>query len=117
MITRAASVAIPVSDQDEAIGFFVGVLGFEKRVDVEIGGRRWVEVAPPGADTVLTPYTWVEHHGDRVGGFSRVVLECDDVRKTCDELRERGVPCEWADGGGYAVVTDPSGNEFVLAPR
>jgi len=118
MITRASSIAVPVADQDEAIDFFVGVLGFEKRVDVVVGDRRWVEVAPAGADTVLTPYTWVGRHGDRVGGFSRIVLECNDFEVTCRDLRERGVAVERAPGETpYAEFADPFGNVFVLAPR
>ena len=48
-IADVRTVGVPVWDQDRAIGFYVGVLGFEKRLDVDMGGgRRWVEVAPSG---------------------------------------------------------------------
>jgi catechol 2,3-dioxygenase-like lactoylglutathione lyase family enzyme len=48
------TVGIPVTDQDRAIGFYVETLGFEKRLDAPFGpGRRWVEVAPPGATTSI----------------------------------------------------------------
>jgi catechol 2,3-dioxygenase-like lactoylglutathione lyase family enzyme len=48
--TRVISVTVPVADQDEAIAFYVGVLGFELREDVELfPGGRWVEVVPPGS--------------------------------------------------------------------
>ena len=47
-ITSVRTVAIPVSDQDQAVEFYVGTLGFEKRLDAAFGpGLRWVEVAPP----------------------------------------------------------------------
>lgn len=47
-ITEVATVAIPVSDQDEAIAFYMNKLGFELRFDAEIAGRmRRVEVARP----------------------------------------------------------------------
>ncbi len=48
--TRVISVTVPVADQDKAIEFYVGVLGFELREDVELfPGGRWVEVVPPGS--------------------------------------------------------------------
>jgi catechol 2,3-dioxygenase-like lactoylglutathione lyase family enzyme len=120
MISNVASVGVPVTDQDEAVAFFVDVLGFEKRVDVPLGdGRRWIEVAPQGADTVLTPYTWVDHHGDQVGGFSRVVLRCDDLGALYADLLSRGVEFELAPqdslGGQFAHFKDPFGNVYVLA--
>jgi len=53
-ITRVDTVALPVTDQDRAVQFYVGQLGFEKRRDVPFGpGIRWVEVAPPGAVTTI----------------------------------------------------------------
>ena len=40
---------VPVSDQDQAVEFYVGTLGFEKRMDGPFGeGGRWIEVAPRG---------------------------------------------------------------------
>lgn len=41
-----------VADQDAAIAFYVGTLGWELRGDTtfgEDGAMRWVEVAPPGS--------------------------------------------------------------------
>src|SRR5262245_7624956 len=53
-ITHVAMVAVPVSDQDRALEFYLGTLGLEKRLDVAHGdGGRWVEVAPPGGTTTL----------------------------------------------------------------
>jgi catechol 2,3-dioxygenase-like lactoylglutathione lyase family enzyme len=43
-----------VADQDRALEFYVGKLGFEKRLEAPMpGGRRWIEVAPPGAATTI----------------------------------------------------------------
>ena len=36
-ITDIGTVGIPVSDQDQAVEFFTGTLGFEKRLDVRMG--------------------------------------------------------------------------------
>ena len=49
-ITGLHTVGIPVTDQDQAVEFFVTRLGFEKRLDVRMGESfRWVTVAAPGA--------------------------------------------------------------------
>ena len=45
-----------VADQDAAIAFYTGKLGFEVRADVRFGPNgeyRWVEVAPPGSHARL----------------------------------------------------------------
>ena len=58
-ITEVRTVGLPTSDQERALAFYVGVLGFEVRVDEPFGdGNRWIEVAPPGAVTsiALTPH-------------------------------------------------------------
>jgi predicted enzyme related to lactoylglutathione lyase len=49
-ITGVHTVGVPVSDQDRAIEFYMGTLGFAKRLDADMGGgRRWIEVAPEGS--------------------------------------------------------------------
>jgi catechol 2,3-dioxygenase-like lactoylglutathione lyase family enzyme len=53
-ITEVGAVIVPVSDQDRALDFYLGTLGFEKRLDAPFGeGGRWIEVAPVGAATTL----------------------------------------------------------------
>lgn len=47
------TIGVPVTDQDQALRFYAGLLGFEVRTDVpmpQLGGR-WIEVAPPGGHT------------------------------------------------------------------
>ena len=49
-ISEVATVFVPVADQERALAFYVGTLGFRVRADFPYGDRlRWVEVAPPGA--------------------------------------------------------------------
>lgn len=49
-ITGIGTGAIPVDNQERALGFYVGTLGFETWMDAEFApGQRWIEVAPPGA--------------------------------------------------------------------
>ena len=53
-ISQVGTVAVPVSDVERALAFYVGVLGFETRMDATFGeGQRWVEVAPLGATTTV----------------------------------------------------------------
>lgn len=53
-ISKVANVIIPVADQDRALQFYTETLGLENRVDVPMGdGNRWIEVAPPGAETPI----------------------------------------------------------------
>jgi catechol 2,3-dioxygenase-like lactoylglutathione lyase family enzyme len=53
-ITGVGTVGVPVTDQDRALQFYVGKLGFEKRRDIPFGAGRWIEVAPPGSPTTTT---------------------------------------------------------------
>jgi catechol 2,3-dioxygenase-like lactoylglutathione lyase family enzyme len=52
-ITDVTAVGIPVRDQDRALAFYVGTLGFEKRLDGPFGDGRWLTVAPAGASTSI----------------------------------------------------------------
>ncbi len=57
-ITRLGTVGIPVADPGRALSFYLGTLGFEKRLDVPYGdGARWIEVAPPGGQATLALIT------------------------------------------------------------
>ncbi|HET9050643.1 MAG TPA: VOC family protein [Candidatus Dormibacteraeota bacterium] len=81
---------VPVTDQDRAIDFYVGKLGFEKTSDVPYGrGDRWVEVTPAGGGTSLALVP--PREGDPVGVDTRVALETADIDADHADLRARGV--------------------------
>jgi lactoylglutathione lyase len=53
-ITGIRTIGVPVHDQDKALEYYTGTLGFTKRLDVPMGGgSRWIEVAPRGAPTSI----------------------------------------------------------------
>ena len=53
-ITDVRTVGVTVTNQDDAIDFYVGTLGFDKVLDAPISPTmRWVEVAPSGASTTI----------------------------------------------------------------
>jgi len=122
MITHLLSVGLYVRDQDAALDFYVNKLGFEKRADRPMGtGFRWIEVAPPGAQTVIVLATqdYAVGLSDKIGAFTDIVLTTDDIQATCEELRKRGVeftqpPAMQSYGKWHAAFKDPDGNEFFL---
>jgi predicted enzyme related to lactoylglutathione lyase len=81
-------------------------------------GARRIEVAPPGAATAPVPYT-PPGLESRIGTFSGLVFDCDDIKATDEEPRGRGVPFTqepapqpW--GMLMALFKDADGNGFVL---
>ena len=81
MITHVKFVGVYVSDQLRALDFFADKLGFAVLKNVSFGDMRWIEVAPPGAQTGLALFT-PDNMRDRIGTFSPVVFTCADVRAT-----------------------------------
>jgi len=52
-ISDVRTIGVPVTDQQRALEFYGGVLGFETRMDSPFPGGRWIEVAAPGATTTV----------------------------------------------------------------
>src|SRR4051812_1828975 len=91
-ISRIGVVCVPISDQDRALEFYVGTLGFEKRADVRFGGGdyRWVEVAPVGADTTIAIAP--PPPGKSAGGMETgICLHTSEIEALHAELKEQGV--------------------------
>jgi catechol 2,3-dioxygenase-like lactoylglutathione lyase family enzyme len=124
MLTAVRSVGIYVGDQDRAKEFFTRTLGFELVQDTPMGdgpeAARWIEVAPPDRNVILVLFTPEVDQG-RVGTFSNVLFECDDIQATHRQLAGRGVEFTeepsrqfW---GWWAVFKDPDGNSYGLGQR
>jgi len=89
-LTQVSTVIVPVTDQDRAIEFYTEKLGFEKRADIPFGeSERWVEVAPPGADTTLA--LMPPREGESAGIETRVALRSTDIDADHADLLARGV--------------------------
>ncbi|HXA54900.1 MAG TPA: VOC family protein [Solirubrobacteraceae bacterium] len=89
-ITQIGTVIVPVSDQDGALDFYTGKLGFEKRADIPFGhSERWVEVAPAGAATTLA--LMPPREGEAVGIPTRVSFSTGDIDADHADLKGRGV--------------------------
>ena len=130
---RIANTQLWVHDQEEALAFYTGPLGWEVKADVTVAewSFRWLAVGPAGQQDVglvLMPVPGPPMLDDEaraqltalvakgVGGT--VFLETDDCQAAYDELSARGVvfndpPTKQA----YGIDTsfrDPSGNNIRL---
>jgi predicted enzyme related to lactoylglutathione lyase len=113
-------VTLLVNDVDRAINFYTKKLGWDKTMDAPMGdGARWVTVAPPGAQTAFTLTKGsAKRSSDKVGGFSAVILEVDDVYQTHKRLKK--IDIEFTEGprsepwGGWAMFKDSEGNVHGL---
>ncbi|MBS0297437.1 MAG: VOC family protein [Proteobacteria bacterium] len=124
MRRKLALVAILVRDYDEALGFYVGTLGFDLVEDTPISGaKRWVVVraGPGGADILLaraTDEAQTAAVGRQGGGRVWLFLHTDDLDR--DHARLSGLGVRFADGprrepyGKVAVFEDLYGNRWDL---
>jgi catechol 2,3-dioxygenase-like lactoylglutathione lyase family enzyme len=123
--------SIFVLDQDEALDFYVGKLGFEVAMDVDMGFMRWLTVRAPGDPDreVLLEAPGAPAHDEATAaqvrelvtkgatGFS-LGLRTDDLHKTYEELKAKGV--EFTDEptdrfyGIDCGLRDPFGNNLRL---
>jgi lactoylglutathione lyase len=118
MIKWIATQAVYVSDQEAAEEFWTNKVGFDVAAARDMtSDLRWLEVGPPNAQSHLVLYPrslmadWTERQPS-------IVFECDDVDRTVEELKSRGVeigrsPVTMA-WGKFATFRDPDGNEFGL---
>lgn len=122
-ITRVKSTTVNVTDPDKAIDFYTNKLGFELRSDQPFGeGMRWIEVAPPGSQTVIIlakGFGMDDDRQDRIGKFTGLVLEAEDMKATYETLSGKGVkftetPSMQDYGLIQALFEDQDGNGYVL---
>lgn len=95
MIKHIHSATLMVGDQDAALDFYVGKLGWEKRADSTYNdvGARWIEVGPPNATTAIALIK-PEDAGappETAGNYKGISLVTDDMDSTYRELSDRGV--------------------------
>lgn len=123
-------VSLVVGDYDEAIAFFVGVLGFELVEDTALHeqAKRWVVVRPPGNGScalLLARAACAEqtrHIGNQTGGRVFLFLYTDDFERDYTNYRSKGVefvrPPRDMPYGRVAVFRDLYGNQWdLLQPR
>jgi len=117
MIKHVKSVSVYVTDQEQALEFYLNRLGFEKRRDVPYDkASRWLDVAPPEAETVINLLK-ASSFG-KTPGEETVLLTPDDIQTTYEALQVKGVNFAWAPKrepwGTHAQFRDPDGNTLLL---
>src|SRR5436190_1852967 len=94
MLMQVVYAALFVSNQDQALGFYTNILGFEKRFDNPTPeGARFLTVALPGQDFMLVLWPGTPGQGQPVQGRvpGTYTIETTDCRKAFETLKERGV--------------------------
>ncbi len=124
MSRRLSLLAILVPDYAAGITFFVDQLGFALLEDTDQGGgKRWVRVAPAGAETefLLAKAVGPTQNaaiGNQGGGRVWLFLETDDFARDHAAMTAKGIHFEEAPRqevyGTVAVFRDPFGNRWDL---
>jgi catechol 2,3-dioxygenase-like lactoylglutathione lyase family enzyme len=124
MTQHLSLTAVLVRDYDEAIGFYVGKLGFTLTADTDQGGgKRWVVVTPSGGGAGLLLAKGVTPEqtalvGDQGGGRVMLFLQTDDFAGDHARMEAAGVRFREAPRhepyGTVAVFEDLYGNSWDL---
>ena len=118
-----------VDDQEKALEFYTGKLGFVKKTEIPLGAMKWLTVVSPtdqnGTELVLEP---AAHPA--VGPFRKALLQdgipmtsfgVEDVHAEYDRLRGLGVrftqPPVTMGPVTTAVLDDTCGNLIQLAQK
>ena len=123
-----SALVLLVPDYDAGIAFYVGTMGFILVEDTDMGnGKRWVLVAPPGAQEcrLLLARAVDEAQraaiGQQAGGRVFLFLESTDFAG--DHARMKAAGVEFLEEprhesyGSVAVFSDPFGNKWDLLQR
>ena len=123
-------VGVYVRDQEEALQFYVGKLGFRVHTDVKNGDYRWLTVQhpeqpsfqlglfTPQPPTVDAATAQTLREAVAKGGMPPLVLIVDDCRATYARMRASGVEFTQEPIDRYGTVDagfrDPSGNGWKV---
>jgi catechol 2,3-dioxygenase-like lactoylglutathione lyase family enzyme len=126
---RITLTSVLVDDQEKALRFYTGVLGFVPKTDIPMGAHRWLTVVsaddPDGVELVLEPD---EHPAAKpfkqalvADGIPFTSFAVDDVHGEIERLRTLGVEIvqEPAEMGPVttAVFADTCGNLLQIASQ
>lgn len=130
-MTQGIGVAgLYVRDQDEALAFYVGIMGFRVHTDVRNGDYRWLTVQhpeqpsfqlglfKPGAPAHDAATAQALSEIVAKGAMPPLVLMVDDCRAAYERLNARGVEFTQPPVDRYGAVDagfrDPSGNGWKM---
>jgi len=126
---RIHLTSIPVDDQDKALRFYTGVLGFEKKTEIPLGEHRWLTVVSPdepdGTELVLEPDSHPAVKPFKAAlvsdGIPYTSFSVTDIAAEFDRLRALGVRFTQEPVAMGPVTTavfdDTCGNLIQIAQR
>jgi catechol 2,3-dioxygenase-like lactoylglutathione lyase family enzyme len=98
---RIGLTSVPIGDYDQALAFYTGVLGFDKKRDIPLGdGARWLTVVSPddpdGTELLLEPnaeYPEMKALKQALvrDGIPFTAFQVDDIQAEYARLKDLGV--------------------------
>ena len=118
-ITSINFQSIPVADQDRALAFYTGNLGFVVQTDAPYADNwRWIFLSLPGGETRLH---FASTDDMVVHGKPALCLVCDSVDDEAARLGETGVDivdgpddAPWQPGVRWLMIKDSEANLVLL---
>jgi catechol 2,3-dioxygenase-like lactoylglutathione lyase family enzyme len=124
---RIKLTSIFVKDQDKALQFYTGTLGFVKKSDTSARNYRWLTVVSPeepdGTELVLeptnNPAAQIYQEAIFAQGKPATMFFVDDIQKEYDRLNKMGVVFKSGPTGAgsatVAVFEDTCGNLIQIS--
>ena len=121
MIKGVKFVSVPVRDQKAAVKFWTEKIGFKVLTDQQFDDKQhWIELGMPGQATGVVLFL-MEGWEDRIGKFMNCTFFSDDVKKTYEEMKAKGVefvkPPKTEPWGTSAIFKDPEGTQFLISSK
>lgn len=126
---RVIVTSLFVEDQEKALQFYTGTLGFQKKHDLPAGEYRWIAVVSPeepnGTEVILEPnvHPAAKHYQEKImeDGIPATAFGVDNIDKTYKDLVDKGVqftmsPTKAGDVK-LAVFDDTCGNLIQLVEQ
>ena len=129
MIKKIGHITLFIRDEEEALDFYVGKLGFEKRSDIEFRpGARWLTIAPNSyseleivlqkPNPVFQGEEGAKRVKERIGQSPMLIFQSDDLQRDFELWSGNGVAFlgkpEEKPWGLEVTFLDLYGNSFKL---
>ncbi|TAL44638.1 MAG: VOC family protein [Chitinophagaceae bacterium] len=91
--------SVMVDDQEKALKFYTGILGFVKKTEIPLGEHRWLTVVskeePDGVELLLEPMGFapakIYQKALYEAGIPLTAFHVDDIQKEYERLEKLGV--------------------------
>jgi catechol 2,3-dioxygenase-like lactoylglutathione lyase family enzyme len=121
-ISEIRTVGVPVTDQDRALAFYTGTLGFELVMDAPLPqfGGRWIVVAPAGSAGSAGSIALVPAgEGNPAGVDTGIRMGSPDAKTAHQHFLDAGVDTdellEWPGVPPMFSLRDPDGNRLYIS--